>query len=47
MAVLLEERIAIGDPGCRVVVSLVPPPADAAPFAHHYAAAATTDDRTY
>jgi len=35
-AVLLEERIAVGDPGCRVVVSLAPPPQEAAPFAHHY-----------
>jgi anti-sigma regulatory factor (Ser/Thr protein kinase) len=38
--VLLEERIAVGDPGCRVVVDLAP---DAAtpPSAHRYAAAAT------
>ncbi|MFL6168979.1 MAG: methanogen output domain 1-containing protein [Ornithinibacter sp.] len=36
VAVLLEERIAVGDPGCRVVVSLVPPSPQAAPFAHHY-----------
>ncbi len=36
VAVLLEERIAVGDPGCRVVVSLVPPSPEAAPFAHHY-----------
>jgi anti-sigma regulatory factor (Ser/Thr protein kinase) len=36
VAVLLEERIAVGDPGCRVVVSLVPPAPEAAPFAHHY-----------
>jgi anti-sigma regulatory factor (Ser/Thr protein kinase) len=35
-AVLLEERIAVGDPGCRVVVSLAPPSEQAAPFAHHY-----------
>ncbi|HET7823107.1 MAG TPA: methanogen output domain 1-containing protein [Ornithinibacter sp.] len=38
VAVLLEERIAVGDPGCRVVVSLVPPPPEAAAFAHHYRA---------
>jgi anti-sigma regulatory factor (Ser/Thr protein kinase) len=40
VAVLLEERIAVGDPGCRVVVSLVPPPPEATAFAHHYRAAA-------
>ena len=38
VAVLLEERIAVGDPGCRVVVSLVPPPDEARAFAHHYRA---------
>jgi anti-sigma regulatory factor (Ser/Thr protein kinase) len=38
VAVLLEERIAVGDPGCRVVVSLVPPADEAAPFAHRYRA---------
>ena len=42
VAVLLEERIAVGDPGCRVVVSLVPPAAEAAAFAHHYRAPART-----
>lgn len=41
VAVLLEERIAVGDPGCRVVVSLVPLAPDAAPFAHHYRAPIT------
>ncbi len=41
VAVLLEERIAVGDPGCRVVVSLVPPAPEAAPFAHHYRMPAT------
>jgi len=35
-SVLLEERIAVGDPGCRVVVYLGPAPAEAEPFAHHY-----------
>ncbi len=35
-AVVLEERIAIGDPGCRVVVHLGPAPAESAPFAHSY-----------
>jgi anti-sigma regulatory factor (Ser/Thr protein kinase) len=43
VAVLLEERIAVGDPGCRVVVSLVPPPPDGAAFAHHYRAPAPAD----
>ena len=32
VAVLLEERIAVGDPGCRVVVSLAPPAEEAAAF---------------
>jgi anti-sigma regulatory factor (Ser/Thr protein kinase) len=41
VAVLLEERIAVGDPGCRVVVSLVPPPPESAAFAHHYRAPVT------
>jgi len=36
-SVLLEERIAVGDPGCRVVVYLGPPPEAARPFAHVYA----------
>jgi anti-sigma regulatory factor (Ser/Thr protein kinase) len=35
-SVVLEERIAVGDPGCRVVVHLGPPPPQAVPFAHHY-----------
>lgn len=35
--VLLEERIAVGDPGCRVTVELNVPKAGAAPEAHHYA----------
>ena len=34
--VLLEERIAVGDPGCRVVVYLGPAPAEVAPYAHRY-----------
>jgi anti-sigma regulatory factor (Ser/Thr protein kinase) len=46
VAVLLEERIAVGDPGCRVVVSLAPLPDAAAPFAHHYRAPAPIDDRS-
>ena len=45
VAVLLEERIAVGDPGCRVVVSLAPPPDDAAAFAHHYRAPVTLHDQ--
>ena len=36
-SVLLEERIAVGDPGCRVVVNLNVPKTAAAPEAHHYA----------
>jgi anti-sigma regulatory factor (Ser/Thr protein kinase)/predicted ArsR family transcriptional regulator len=35
-AVVLEERIAVGDPGCRVVVYLGTPPAGAERFAHSY-----------
>jgi anti-sigma regulatory factor (Ser/Thr protein kinase) len=35
-AVLLEERIAVGDPGCRVIVYLGPTPAEAARYAHPY-----------
>ncbi len=41
VAVLLEERIAVGDPGCRVVVSLAPPSPEESPFAHHYRMPAT------
>ncbi len=36
-SVMLEERIAVGDPGCRVIVDLNVPKAAAAPEAHHYA----------
>lgn len=36
-SVLLEERIAVGDHRCRVVVDLGVPGTDAAPEAHHYA----------
>lgn len=35
-AVLLEERIAVGDPGCRVTVFLGEPPASALPLVHTY-----------
>lgn len=35
-AVVLEERIAVGDPGCRVVVHLGSAAVDAPPAAHHY-----------
>ncbi len=45
VAVLLEERIAVGDPGCRVVVSLVPPAPAAAPFAHRYRMPSTGTER--
>ncbi len=41
-AVLLEERIAVGDPGCRVVVYLREPPARTRPLTHQYSA---QDDR--
>lgn len=37
-AVLLEERIAVGDPGCRVVVYLTEPPADTRRLTHEYSA---------
>jgi len=37
-AVLLEERIAVGDPGCRVVVYLSEPPARTRPLTHQYSA---------
>ncbi|KQX65781.1 ATP-binding protein [Angustibacter sp. Root456] len=40
-AVVLEERIAVGDPGCRVVVYLGPPQDDARPFLHRYRQPAT------
>ncbi len=35
-SVLLEERIAVGDPGCRVVVYLGATPAEVERFVHHY-----------
>jgi hypothetical protein len=35
-AVVLEERIAVGDPGCRIVVHLGPPAAQLVSFAHRY-----------
>jgi anti-sigma regulatory factor (Ser/Thr protein kinase) len=38
-AVVLEERIAVGDPGCRVVVHFGPPPDEVAPFSNRYHAA--------
>ena len=43
-SVLLEERIAVGDPGCRVVVYLGAAPAHVASFAHHYGAPAAPPD---
>lgn len=42
-AVLLEERIAVGDPGCRVVVHLGAPPASVQTGAHAYAPRQTPD----
>jgi anti-sigma regulatory factor (Ser/Thr protein kinase)/predicted ArsR family transcriptional regulator len=35
-SVVLEERIAVGDPGCRVVVYLGEPPSSSRRFAHRY-----------
>ncbi len=35
-AVVLEERIAVGDPGCRVVIHLGEPPEPVRRFAHRY-----------
>jgi len=35
-SVVLEERIAVGDPGCRVTVYLGEPPEHVVPFAHRY-----------
>ncbi len=35
-SVQLEERIAVGDPGCRVVVYLDEPPEEARPHVHSY-----------
>jgi predicted ArsR family transcriptional regulator len=37
-SVVLEERIAVGDPGCKVVVWLKPPHASVAASAHSYTA---------
>jgi predicted ArsR family transcriptional regulator len=37
VAVLLEERIAVGDPGCRVVVYLRDPGDEASTMVHRYA----------
>jgi hypothetical protein len=34
-AVVLEERVAVGDPECRVTIHLGPA-AEATPAAHHY-----------
>ena len=42
-AVLLEERIALGDPGCRVTVYLGEPPDAVLPFVHAYASPPETD----
>jgi len=36
VAVHLEERIAVGDPQCRVVVYLSPPPSEVEVFVHRY-----------
>lgn len=42
-AVVLEERIAVGDPGCRVTVFLGEPPDDATAGAHRYRRPVETD----
>jgi anti-sigma regulatory factor (Ser/Thr protein kinase) len=42
-AVVLEERIAVGDPGCRVVVHLGEPPGTSGRFAHRYLAPAAPE----
>ena len=34
--VLLEERIAVGDPSCRIVIDLAPPTAVPTPWVHRY-----------
>ncbi len=36
VAVHLEERIAVGDPECRVTIWLDAPPDELAPYVHHY-----------
>ncbi|HVF76084.1 MAG TPA: ATP-binding protein [Acidimicrobiales bacterium] len=38
-SVLLEERIAVGDPGCRIVVYLTEPPEEVRDAAHRYRSA--------
>lgn len=44
-AVVLEERIAVGDPGCRIVVHLGPPAAQLVSFAHRYGTPGAGADR--
>lgn len=44
-SVLLEERIAVGDPGCRVVVYLGDPPPEVEPFVHRYRSPADSGAR--
>lgn len=41
-AVTLEERIAVGDPECRVTVWLTEPPEDERQVAHHYSSKAAS-----
>ncbi|NNE95665.1 MAG: hypothetical protein HKN24_06520 [Acidimicrobiales bacterium] len=43
VAVHLEERIAVGDPECRVVVWLGNPPPELEPFVHRYRAELAND----
>ena len=44
VAVHLEERIAVGDPECRVTIWLRSPPEEIAPFVHHYRHQPEPDD---
>lgn len=43
-SIVLEERIAVGDAGCRVVVYFGPPPEDVAPYAHVYRSPAAPEE---
>ena len=45
VGVLLEERIAVGDPGCRVVVALSPQAGVDSALAHRYAPPVDENDR--
>ena len=45
VGVLLEERIAVGDPGCRVVVALSPQAGVDSALAHRYDPPVDENDR--